>query len=573
MKDIKELFYILDQKERNKIILLFCAMMICAFMEAFGIGLILPFLNILGNNKFLEDNPIIRENIKIIGIEKHIDFVYFLLVLLIIWYLLKNIFSYFVTKEQILFSVQLQQKYAKKLYSYYLKKDYIYHLNNNTANLISNIQSSLLIVFSRMLFSILFLCTEIITAFFIVVMLVLVDPIIAFGIFVFLSLVSGLFFQRIRKKIAIYGKTQDNMYIRYLKWLNQGLNGIKEIKVLNKEKFFINNFNSAYVKYGDSLKYYQIISQMPRFVIEGIVTIGLLLLIAVKLMLNETANEIINVLGVLSLAAFRLMPSTNRIINLNTAIKYSIPTFNLIKHDLISANSTTKSKVILSRCKYGKIISVNNISFRYSENSNEILRNINFIIPKGKFVGIIGPSGAGKTTFVDIFLGLLKPQQGTITVDGVNIFDNIQGWQNNLAYVSQNIYLIDGTIRDNIALGVNPDKIDDILIENVLKMSELYDFVRNLPEGVNTNVGERGVKLSGGQRQRIGIARALYQQPNILVLDEATSALDSETEKSITDTILRLKGEITIIAIAHRVSTLEQCDFKVKFECGRARIV
>lgn len=573
MQYIKELFYIFDKMEKRQIILLFVSLVICAFMEAFGIGLILPFLNILGNEKFLEENPAIYDNIKIIGIYKHIDFVYFLLAVLVFWYLLKNIFSYIVIKRQVSFSVELQKKYAKKLYSYYLRKDYTYHLNNNTENLISNIQSSLLIVFSRMLFSILFLCTEVITASFIIFMLIIIDPVIALSILFFMLLIAVLFFRTVKQEIAVYGEEQNKMYTMYLKWLNQGLNGIKEIKVLNKEQFFINNFNSSYVKYSNSLKYYQIISQMPRFLIEGIVTVGLLLLIAVKLMLNESPHEIIAVLGVLSLAAFRLMPCINRIISLNTTIKYSVPAFNLIKSDLISVDMNSKSELVLSSCKYKNIISINNISYKYNGSTNEVLHNLNFVIPKGKFVGLVGPSGAGKTTFVDILLGLLQPSSGEITVDGINIFENVRSWQANLSYVPQSIYLIDGTIKENIALGVNEEEIDDDLLNRVLHMAELYDFVYGLPEGINTNVGERGVKLSGGQRQRIGIARALYNKPEVLILDEATSALDSETEKNITDTILKLKGQITIIAIAHRLSTLEQCDFKVKFENGSIKVI
>lgn len=573
MQYIKELFYIFNKKERKQVILLFVSIVICAFMEALGIGLILPFLNILDNVRFLEENPAIYDKIKILGIYKHIDLVYFLLTVLIFWYLIKNIFSYIVTKMQVSFSVELQKKYAKKLYSCYLRKDYTYHLNNNTANLISNIQSSLSIVFSRMLFSILFLYTEVITASLIIIMLIIIDPVIALSILFFLLLIAVLFFRTVKQEIAVYSEEQNKMYTMYLKWLNQGLNGIKEIKVLNKEQFFINNFNSSYVKYSNSLKYYQIISQMPRFLIEGIVTVGLLLLIAVKLMLNESPHEIIAVLGVLSLAAFRLMPSINRIISLNTTIKYSIPAFNLIKSDLISVDMNSKSELGLSSCKYKNIISINNVSYKYTGSTNEVLHNLNFVIPKGKFVGLVGPSGAGKTTFVDILLGLLQPSSGKITVDGINIYENICSWQANIAYVPQSIYLVDGTIKENIALGVNEQEIDDDLINKVLHMSELYDFICGLPDGINTNVGERGVKLSGGQRQRIGIARALYNKPEVLILDEATSALDSETEKNITDTILKLKGKITIIAIAHRLSTLEQCDFKIKFENGKAEVI
>jgi ABC-type multidrug transport system fused ATPase/permease subunit len=223
--------------------------------------------------------------------------------------------------------------------------------------------------------------------------------------------------------------------------------------------------------------------------------------------------------------------------------------------------------------QFNKKIVIEGIEFYYPSNHKIILHKVSFTIPKGKFIGIVGSSGAGKTTFVDILLGLLEPTAGKITVDGIDIFSNIRGWQTNLAYVPQSIYLIDGTIKENIALGFAENEIDDNLIDKVLHMAELYDFVYSQQDNINTNVGERGVKLSGGQRQRIGIARALYQKPEVLILDEATSALDNETEKSITDTILKLKGKITIIAIAHRISTLEQCDFKVKFENGKAEIL
>lgn len=221
---------------------------------------------------------------------------------------------------------------------------------------------------------------------------------------------------------------------------------------------------------------------------------------------------------------------------------------------------------------FTKKICVSELCFSYPGIGKQVLNKISFTIPKGTFAGVIGPSGAGKTTFVDILLGLLHPTSGNISVDGKSIYDDIHAWQANLAYVPQSIYLIDGTIRENIALGTSEENIDDELIEKVLRMSELYSFVHELPEGLNTTVGERGVKLSGGQRQRIGIARALYCQPEVLILDEATSALDSETEKSITDTILKLKGKITIIAVAHRLTTLEQCDFKVKFEDAKVEL-
>lgn len=222
---------------------------------------------------------------------------------------------------------------------------------------------------------------------------------------------------------------------------------------------------------------------------------------------------------------------------------------------------------------FNKSIDITNISFKYPSTQKYVLFNLSFSICKGDFVGVIGSSGVGKTTFIDILLGLLVPTSGKIEVDGKNIYDDIRVWQSNIAYVPQNIYLIDASIRENIALGVDEKDIDDEKIQKVLVASELSSFIEDLPEGVYSGVGERGVKLSGGQRQRIGIARALYQEPEILILDEATSALDNLTEKNIIDTILKLKGQITIIAVAHRLTTLEQCDFKVRLQNGKAEII
>lgn len=572
MKICKNFFSIFDKKEKKSLFFLLIYMIISACLESVGIGLIFPFLNILGNRNFLEEHDNIREYLKFLGIYDHVTFLYLLIFILIAWYLFKNIFGFFVIKQQILFSIKMQKKYAEYLFKYYMGKEYVYHLNNNTANLIRNIQSSLYSIFTSMLFNILFLFTEIITLLVIIVMLVLLDPVIAMSSIMFLFAIVYVFMYKIRKKIADKGDIQFKMSAEYIKWMNQGLNGIKEIKVLNRENLFIRKFVEAYSEYSNSLVYYQIASQVPRFFIEGLVTIGLLVLITVKLIVGEPVQEILSLLGLLALAAFRIMPSVNRIISLNASIKYILPTFNALKVDLIKSKHFVKESNTILKYSYNNSIDISNLSYSYDE-SRLVLENVNLCIPKGKFIGIIGSSGAGKTTFVDILLGLLKPSSGTIKVDGVNIFDNISYWQSSIAYVPQYIYLIDGTIRQNIALGIDDVNIDDKLINEVLYMAELYDFVNGLPEGINTNVGERGVKLSGGQRQRIGIARALYNNPEVLVLDEATSALDNETEKSITDTILKLKGKITIIAIAHRLSTLEQCDFKIKFENGKAEVI
>lgn len=573
MDSILKLFSIFTIEQKKQCAFIIFIMIIGAILEAFGIGLILPLLTVIGDENIFVKYPIVKKYADMFHITSHTSLIVAVSFCLIIVFFIKNVYITWQLKQQINFSLKNQIYYSSMLMQEYLNKPYFFHLNNNTANILRNVNASGQIIFSNMYVSAFQLLTEIVTAFMIWIMLAFIDPFTAIVAAGFLILMLYIIIKAFRKKITEQGKIQNLYSAQYLKWVNQGLGAIKETKVLRKEKFFLESFTESYNKYGDAYRVFLFLSQLPRTIIETTVVTGLLLLIIIKILLGTSPAEIVGVLGVLALAAFRLMPSANRIVNLSNNIKFNMPFFNQLYDELIAIknNGNEKTDHVFSdsneKLEFNNKLCIENLSFSYNENTL-VLKNINFTVPKGKFVGLVGPSGAGKTTFVDILLGLLQPSGGKITADGINIFKNIRSWQANLAYVPQSIYLIDGTIKENIALGVNAKDTDDELIDKVLHMAELYDFVYGLPDGINTNVGERGVKLSGGQRQRIGIARALYNKPEVLILDEATSALDSETEKNITDTILKLKGQITIIAIAHRLSTLEQCDFKIKFENG-----
>lgn len=579
MQSILKLFSILTNKQKKECIFIIFTMIIGAILEAIGIGTILPLISVIENENILNEYPKIENFAKGIGIATHTKFIIAVSVLLIAVFIIKNLYLAWQLRLQISFSLKNQIYFSKMLMREYLLKPYLWHLNHNTATILRNVNSSGSIIFSNMYVSAFQLLTELVTATVIWLMLLAIDPFTATIAAGFMFMILYSIIKAFRKKIAEQGKKQNQYSAAYLKWVNQGLGAIKETKVLRKEAYFLQAFSDAYEEYGNSNRKFLFINQVPRMIIESTVVCGLLLLIIVKMLFGTPANEIVPLLGVLALAAFRLMPSANRIVNLSNNIRFNMPLFNELYDEYVhikNSSSLVANKLLKNddakKLKFSSEIKINDIRFNYL-NNKPVLQDISFTIPKGKFVGIIGPSGAGKTTFVDILLGLLEPTSGKITVDGVDIFSNIRGWQANLAYVPQSIYLIDGTIKENIALGVAEDEIDNELINKVLHMAELYDFVYSQPDNINTNVGERGVKLSGGQRQRIGIARALYQQPEVLILDEATSALDNETEKSITDTILKLKGKITIIAIAHRTSTLEQCDFKVKFENGKAVVI
>lgn len=579
MQSILKLFSILTNKQKKECAFIIFTMIIGAILEAIGIGTILPLISVIESEDIFIKFPQLQHLANLIGIYTHTQLIIAVSILLIVVFVLKNMYLAWQLRLQINFSLKNQIYFSKMLMREYLIKPYSFYLNHNSAEIIKVVNNSGRIVFTDMYVSAFQLITEIVTATVIWIMLLLIDPFTATVAAGFMVAILYSIIKSFRKKITEQGEKQNKYLAAYLKWVNQSLGAIKETKVLRKEAYFLQAFSKAYEEYGNSNRKFLFINQVPRMIIESTVVCGLLLLIIVKMLFGTPANEIVPLLGVLALAAFRLMPSANRIVNLSNTIRFNIPVFNEIYDEFMHIKNSSRvldyqllKEDNNKKLKFDNKITITDIKFNYSNKKN-VLQDVTFTIPKGKFVGIIGPSGAGKTTFVDILLGLLKPTGGSIAVDDVDIFSNIRGWQANLAYVPQSIYLIDGTIKENIALGVAEDEIDYELINKVLHMAELYDFVYSQPDNINTNVGERGVKLSGGQRQRIGIARALYLRPEVLILDEATSALDNETEKSITETILKLKGKITIIAIAHRTSTLEQCDFKVKFENGKAEVI
>lgn len=579
MKSIFQIFNIFTKQQLRYCCFIVVAMIVGAMLEAVGIGAILPLISLMGQPDFLVRHPEIGHIAEVLGIVSHTQLIMVCAVGLIVLYLIKNAYMAWETKLQIDFSLRNQINFSTELMNNYLCKGYLFHLDHNSATLLRNVNVGGQVIYTALLMSTFTLLTELITAFTIWLMLVAVD---AFTAVVVAGIMGAMMYgiiKAFRRNISKQAKIQNDFAAGYIKCVNQGLGAIKETKVMRKEQYFLEEFSRTYQQYGEANRKYLFINQLPRMIIETMVVSGLLVMIVAKLAMGSTPEEIVPLLGVLALAAFRLMPSANRIVNLFNTIKFQQPLFYELYPELMDIKERQESRKesyylsLQPKLKFEKSIQVNKLRFVYPEGREDVLRDVSFTIGKGDFAGIIGPSGAGKTTFVDILLGLLKPSDGNIKVDGQDIFDNIRSWQANLAYVPQSIYLIDGSVKENIALGVDPENIDNARVEKSLHMAELYDFVSDLPEGMETRVGERGVKLSGGQRQRIGIARALYQQPEVLILDEATSALDNDTEKSITDTILKLKGQITIIAIAHRLSTLAECDYKIEFADGKASVL
>lgn len=577
MKSFFKIFTVLTPKQLKICIGLIIMMFFIAIFEALGIGLIYPLIDIMGDSNYLvTNNNIITQFASFFGITTHKSLVLVSAAFLLAFYILKNVLILVQGKMQITFSLNNQADYTKRLYKYYMNKNYLYHVNTNIAEITRNILLSSIIAFSDLLINTLVIITNLITMFVILIFLVVMDWMMALVVVGVIVPLMFLIVNYFRKKINYFGNIQNECNAQNNKWINQGFYSVKETKVMQKETFFTEQFSNSFSKFSESQKQFLFMNRFPKSIIEMVSIGGIIGLVIFKTLIKADVASIIPSLGVLGLAAMRLMPCMNQVTGLYNQNKFKIPLFNEVYDDFMAIKKmkdNDEKKITRNNSEvihFEKEISVENLSFKYPDNSKNVFTQVNFKIPKGKFVGIVGPSGAGKTTFVDLLLGLLNPSEGTIKVDDKNIFDNINAWLDNVSYVPQSIYLIDGSIRENVAFGVLPEDIDDDKVTKVLKMAELYDFVQTLDLKENTPCGDKGAKLSGGQKQRIGIARALYQNPSVLVLDEATSALDGETEKQITETINKLKGDITIIAIAHRLSTLESCDFKIKFENGTA---
>jgi ABC-type multidrug transport system fused ATPase/permease subunit len=547
-------------------------MAIGAVFETLGIGLIIPLINMMLSPEIINEQSVLNYVYHFFNFPSTGSFFIFSCFVLLAVFITKNVYLYFVNVYQYRLLLNEQTNLSIKLLAAYLNKPYVFHLQRNSSELLRNINSEISVMFSGIMLPLCTLVSELLIVIFIIMLLIFVEPYATFIAALFLIVSSALFSKVFKKKLERTGLERQYYGGQMIKWINQSLGAVKEIKIAGKEQYFINTFTTNAEGFKESAIFNQILNQLPRQVIETIAVGAILLIIIGVLLQGENIQKLLPILGIFSMAAFRLMPSFNRIIGATTAIRSYQPSVDVIYNDLIDAdisfhNSTRPAgKSLLNP---SDTIQLRNVQFKYPNSEEWISKDISLDIAIGKTTAFIGPSGAGKTTLVDIILGLLQPVEGQVCVDCQDIWSDVRSWQKILGYIPQTIYLSDDTIRRNIAFGIEDGCICEDRVWEVLELAQLRTFVESIPEQLNTVVGERGVRLSGGQRQRIGIARALYHNPQILVLDEATSSLDNATEKEIMKAIDNLRGEKTIIIISHRMTTVENADIIFKLVNGQ----
>ena len=572
MQTFKKLYYILNPYERKLSGLLLVLILIMALLDMIGVASILPFVAILTNQSLIESNLILSnffETSKNFGLENKQQFIlllgFLVLLLLITSLALKALTTY----AQIRFCEMRSYSISKRLVEGYLRKPYHWFLNKNSSEIGKNILQEVSVVVAVGIGESLQLIAKGSITLTIIFLLILVDPKLAFIVGFILCGIYSLFYFLLRKNLTRVGKERFlNNELRF-KLISEAFNATKDVKLGGLEQIYTDRYASAAHIYAKSASYAEITRQLPRYFLEALVFGGIMVIMLYLIGKTGSFSNSLPILSLYVFAGYRLMPSVQQVYGSVTQLSFVGPSIDKLYNDVksIKKQKLDQNKDIL---ELNSSIHLKNIQYTYPSSSRTVLNNINLSIPAKTTIGFIGPTGSGKTTIIDIILGLLEIQKGTLEVDGKIINkENLRSWQNSLGYVPQNIYLSDDTVAANIAFGVEPKNIDLKVVEKVSKIANLHDFIIDeLPNQYQTIVGERGVRLSGGQSQRIAIARALYHSPKVLILDEATSSLDNQTEKAVMDAVSNLNKEITIIIIAHRLNTVKNCDIIFKIDKG-----
>ena len=567
LKTLLQINFLITKRQRKGLAFLVILLFIGMILEVFGLGIIVPLINILLDSEITNEYALVTKIKSFFPNLSHQDFVFSVLALIFLLYLIKALYQGYLTYRQNTFLNNVVASISNNLFQRFLNQPYSFHLKRNSSDLIKILQVEVNYFFTY-LSSLISFVLEVGFISSILLTLIFIEPTGAISVGIFYGVLSLIFFQFTKRKLTKWGELRQNLDSQVSKISFEGLGGIKDLIILGKRSVYTEYFsNRNFLKFNLNAKM-GTLSQVPRFFLELISILGLISFISVMLIQGKEATSLITILGVFVAAVFRLIPSINKIISVSQLLKYHKPSVDIIFNELNSTELFEKTSLDNSEFIFKNQIEFKDVRFAYNK-KNIVLNDVNLKIKRGQTIGLIGESGSGKSTFVDLLVGLHKPSFGNILIDNSDNFQLSQSWRNNVGYVSQTIYLIDDSIKKNIALGVPDDKIDDQWINEILIKVRLDKFINNLEEGFNTKVGERGVQLSGGQRQRIGLARALYNDPEVLILDEATSSLDENTEREVMSAVNSLKGQKTLIIIAHRLSTLDNVDQKYKIENTR----
>lgn len=578
---IKQIDYILDGKQKKMSIIVFFCMILSSGLELLGVSIIYPFLQMMLTPEEIMETCYIKWFLHVKSDVSEQEILLVLGLSIIFVYIAKNAFMIVSAYAQNNFAAKFQRKISVKLLSAYLKRPYQFFLNTNSSEIMRGISSDVNGVY-QILLNLFTLVAEILTIIVLGGFLITTDALMTIGamILAFLSLLLTIIGFKDKMKTA--GRRAREAAGLKGKYGYQAVTGIKEIMVLDRRDNFIEKYDEAALLEQKAYIINGVINACPDRILEGVCIGGIIGIVCIRIVCGVDLETFIPVLGTFAMAAFKILPSISKIsTRINSIIYYQL-SLQGAYDNLQEAKEYEKrlkeyvldeidsDRRTIATIRFANELRIDKVAWKYSNREKSVLKNIDLTIKKGEAVALIGSSGAGKTTLADIIMGLLKPQRGKVLLDGVDIFTIPHQWSKIIGYVPQSVFLIDDTVRNNVAFGLKKEEISDEKVWDALQQAQLKEFVIGLPYGIDTIVGERGVKLSGGQRQRIAIARALYENPDILVLDEATSALDSETETAVMEAIEALQGNKTLIIVAHRLTTIRNCDVIYEIKDGEA---
>ena len=572
---IRKLNYIMTPKQKRQYLLVSLVAFIGSMFQLLGVAAALPFFQSIMTPEDTEKKWYAAIIIDIIGTNDQFKVMRFTGFAIIAVYLIKNLYLMFSSYVQAWYSTGVQRDLSVRLTKNLLNSPYTYHLNVNSSILIRSISQDVVGVFG-IFFYMFRLIAELFTMASISIYIISLDPLLAVSLVGILGSCMLILIFGLKKLVKYFGKIGQECDGKMLQYLSQAFNGIKEIMVKKREAYFADAFEDACSLSARAAKRNNFLNVIPANIYEFVCLGGLLSVVMFRLQTVDDIGAYMTKLAVVALSAFNLFPSVGRLTTNINAIIYNRPRldsiYNMLKETESGRSEGSKDEAETELTDWSGDLKVNKISWHYPLRKENVLEDLSISVGKGESVALIGPSGAGKTTLADVILGLLPPQKGTVEFDGINVYDHPRSWAKVIGYVPQSVYLTDDTIRANIAFGIKKDLIDDKKIWEVIREAQIEDFIKSLEDGLDTMVGERGVRLSGGQRQRIAIARALYDDPEILVLDEATSALDNDTETAVMEAIDSLHGSKTMIIVAHRLSTIRNCDRIYEINDGKARL-